>query len=969
MAKPSSVVSNIVKSPLDKREYRGVVLPNDMKVFLVSDPQTDKSAASLSVAVGSMNDPVELPGLAHFLEHMLFLGTKKYPEENDYSKFLAENGGSSNAYTARDHTNYYFDVSPKELKGALDRFSQFFISPLFTESATEREVNAVHSEHEKNIPSDTWRSHQMEVGTASLSHPYSRFATGNRDTLWVKPREQKMDVRASLLDFHRQHYSSNIMSLAVLGSETLDELQALVESLFTDVVNTNVTAPAWPENPYGAAELQTKIELVPIKDIRHLSVMFPIPDTTKHYKSSAEGYLSHLIGHEGAGSLLSLLKEKNWVNHLEAGSHVPARGFGTFKVAVDLTADGLKNTDVIIHHMFEYLQMLRDLGPQKWVWEEMRDVNAMLFRFKDKERPQSFVTHISSSMHNFPLTDVLSAGYILTDFKPELITEILEHLVPEKSRVTIVSKEFADKTEFVEEWYGVKYNRKLIEGERTNEWKNCGTNSELKLPPKNEFIPSNFDLKGRDEHRGIVPRIITENPLSRLWFLQDNEFTMPKAVVRVEAFSPLPLLEPLKTNLNHLFVAVVKDVLTEYSYAAAVAGLHYMIVDSVYGIEVVVNGYDHKLGLLLNRVFEKIVDFNVDPQRFEVLKDFYLRTLKNFEDEQPYSHASYYMTYLLRERRWSNQELLNAMEDVTLEKLNEYARDFVSKAKFEWLVHGNVTAKEATDLVNSCQQNFEKRGCSSLLPSQTGRLREINLPEGSNHLFQSEHKTHLSSCAAVLFQTGMQGTRQNVLVELLEHIANEPCFNQLRTKEQLGYIVFTGVRRAHGTQGIQFLVQSDRHPVYVEGRIDNFLSNLQEILNNMTEEEFLQHRNAVFVRKSEKPKKMIDRANLLWNEITLQLYNFERQAVELAELDNVTLEDIRNYFAIVMGPGSKKTKRIGIHVVSMAEGGAGHKETEHNKPSAEQTIVDDVANWKRRQFLYPASSPYVPAPSGNKSKL
>lgn len=71
--------------------------------------------------IGSMNDPVELPGLAHFLEHMLFLGTEKYPEENDYSKYLAENGGSSNAYTARDHTNYYFDVSPSALKGALDR--------------------------------------------------------------------------------------------------------------------------------------------------------------------------------------------------------------------------------------------------------------------------------------------------------------------------------------------------------------------------------------------------------------------------------------------------------------------------------------------------------------------------------------------------------------------------------------------------------------------------------------------------------------------------------------------------------------------------------------------------------------------------------------------------------------------------------------------------------------------------------
>lgn len=98
-----------------------------------------------------MSDPREFPGLAHFLEHMLFLGTQKYPEENAYHKFIHEHGGSSNAFTSSEFTNFHFDCSPAFLAPALDHFAQFFISPLFTESATEREVNAVHSEHQKNI--------------------------------------------------------------------------------------------------------------------------------------------------------------------------------------------------------------------------------------------------------------------------------------------------------------------------------------------------------------------------------------------------------------------------------------------------------------------------------------------------------------------------------------------------------------------------------------------------------------------------------------------------------------------------------------------------------------------------------------------------------------------------------------------------------------------------------------------------
>jgi insulysin len=311
------------------------------------------------------------------------------------------------------------------------------------------------------------------------------------------------------------------------------------------------------------------------------------------------------------------------------------------------------------------------------------------------------------------------------------------------------------------------------------------------------------------------------------------------------------------------------------------------------------------------------------------------------------------------------------MQDVTLEKFTEFVKEFVKKVKFEWLIYGNITSAEATELVSNCEKHFEKKESTALLPSQTSRLREINLPEGSNHIYQSEHKSHLSSCAAILFQTGMQSTRDNVLVELLEHIANEPCFNQLRTKEQLGYIVFTGVRRAHGTQGIQFLVQSDRHPVFVESRIDSFLTALEDILSKMTEEEFVQHRTAVFVRKSEKPKKMVDRANLLWTEIVLQQFNFERQAVELAELDTVSLKEIRDFYTVTMGPSSNRKKRLSIHVVSMAEGGAGRKEEEKFTPSSEQVPIENVVSWKRRQGLYPASAPYTSTPgSGNsKSKL
>ena len=123
-------VQQIEKSPNDTRDYRYLELTNGLKVVLISDQKADKAAASLTAFRGSFHDPSERLGLAHFLEHMLFIGTEKYPEPDGYFSFVQAHGGSSNAYTAPDHTNYFFDIQPEAFHEGLDRFAQFFISPL-----------------------------------------------------------------------------------------------------------------------------------------------------------------------------------------------------------------------------------------------------------------------------------------------------------------------------------------------------------------------------------------------------------------------------------------------------------------------------------------------------------------------------------------------------------------------------------------------------------------------------------------------------------------------------------------------------------------------------------------------------------------------------------------------------------------------------------------------------------------------
>ncbi|MEH6466886.1 MAG: insulinase family protein, partial [Porticoccus sp.] len=151
---PIAQSDSIVRSDSDHSEYRYLRLPNQLQVLLVSDKKADKAVAALDVFVGSSHDPVQRQGLAHFLEHMLFLGTDRYPEADEYQAFISQHGGRHNAYTSFDHTNYFFDINPGDLEPALDRFSRFFVAPLFNAEYVEREKNAVHSEYKARIKND-----------------------------------------------------------------------------------------------------------------------------------------------------------------------------------------------------------------------------------------------------------------------------------------------------------------------------------------------------------------------------------------------------------------------------------------------------------------------------------------------------------------------------------------------------------------------------------------------------------------------------------------------------------------------------------------------------------------------------------------------------------------------------------------------------------------------------------------------
>ena len=178
---------------------------------------------------------------------MLFLGNAKYPQEGELDAFLAQHGGSSNAFTAEEDTCYFFNVNQDSLEPALDRFSQFFVSPLFTAAATDRELSAIDAENSKNLQQDGWRLDQLLKQRANPQHPYAKFGTGNRATLQEGPKKVGLDIREELLQYHSKYYSANMMTLAVVSKQDLDTLERWATDMFSGVPNKDSPPPeqAW----------------------------------------------------------------------------------------------------------------------------------------------------------------------------------------------------------------------------------------------------------------------------------------------------------------------------------------------------------------------------------------------------------------------------------------------------------------------------------------------------------------------------------------------------------------------------------------------------------------------------------------------------------------------------------------------------------------------------------------------------
>ncbi|KGM92239.1 uncharacterized protein PADG_11423 [Paracoccidioides brasiliensis Pb18] len=972
-------LADVLEKPsVDDRSYRVIRLPNKLEALLVHDPDTDKASASVNVNVGNFSDDDDLPGIAHAVEHALFMGTEKYPKENAYNQYLAAHSGYSNAYTAATETNYYFEVAatatsqsksspeippataafPAEVEpltdglskppfpsiadsaasssndlvpplyGALDRFAQFFIAPLFLESTLDRELRAVDSENKKNLQNDAWRLLQLNKSLSNPKHPYHHFSTGNLKTLRDGPQSRGINVRDEFIRFYETNYSANRMKLVVLGQESLDELEGWVAELFADVKNKSLPQNRWDDvQPFTSENLQKICFAKPVMDSRSLDMLFPYQDEDDMYESKPSKYISHLIGHEGPGSILAYIKAKGWAYGLSAGALALCPGSALFTISVRLTEDGLKHYEEIVKVIFQYISLIKSRAPEEWIFDEMKNLAEVDFKFKQKSPASRFTSSLSSVMQKpYPREWLLSGPSLIRKFDEQAIRRGLDFFRADNFNIELVSQTYPGTWDSTEKWYGTEYRVEKISSdmlsqiERILQAPSNNPLPELHLPHKNEFVPTRLEVEKKDVlEPAKKPTLIRNDDRVRAWFKKDDTFFVPKATLEITLRNPLVYATPGNNVLTKIACGLIRDDLQEYSYDAELGGLDYSLSASVFGLEVTVSGYNDKMAVLLEKVLHSMRDFKVKPDRFKIVKDRMTKGFSNAEFQQPYHQVGNVTRYLTAEKAWINEQLAAELEHIEAEDVAAFFPQLLRQTHIELLGHGNLYKEDVLKMADLIESTFHAR---PLPKSQWHMRRNIIFPPGSNFVYEKTLKdpANVNHCIEYyLFVGSLMDPQLRAKSLLFGQLTNEPAFDQLRTQEQLGYVVWSGVRYAATTLGYRVIIQSDRTNQYLETRIDAFLAGFAETLDKMTGEEFEGHKRSLINKRLEKLKNLNSETGRFWSHIGSEYFDFLQHETDATIIAELSKAEMIEYYHQYIDPSSPTRAKLSVHLVAQSQ--------------------------------------------------
>ena len=958
----------IIYSPNDKNKYYRDILPNGLQYVVISNPSIDRSAVGLDVLIGAADDPRDYQGLAHCLEHTIFLGSKKYPDASGFDNYLNNNSGTNNANTSLESTNYHYDISHEVLEESISMFSELFKTPLFTKELINKELNAIESEFKLDYRVDTQRLTQLILSEGYPNSTINTFINGNLETL------KKDDIREKVMEFYNSKYDAKIMALSIFSNKTLDELKNLVIKYFSDIKSVEGYQLSKKNILYDNNNMGYFYKIIPIKDFSSICFNWIINKTYKKYiKSDPVNYITSLLGHETRHSLTSYLKKIGYIYSLVSSHESNLDLFTCFELKIKLTEEGYNNYEKVISIVLSYIDFIQKEEINKDFFEEIKNLSEIDFFLDSQNDPIDFCENLSKSLNECKKEEPLYITSKIEEYRPDIIKEILNSLTTHNLNIYLLSHKLKTEKEYVEnkstfntcKIYGTEYLKtKKDFSEYVKDIKSF-PDSDLGYPELNPFIAKDLnmiDLKKEniniDEFK--YPKKMCDNE-HIIWYKPVVKYNMPRVLFIGKAYiSNMNLSYESYYIYFDIFDRLIQKEMSDFNYFGEVSENDLSFSCNVSSIIIKAVGYSDGLEKYITESFnilEKLI-FNIEKienviNKLQKILDDLINRANNVFKSGVQIQSKVMEEYILKKLKLKNK--MKVYENFR-NKLNEnkipdeflfFIRNFLKKVKFEWLVEGNIIYTNAERIINKMELSLNNLfgGINSdknnnivkyKEPLSINEIRKQKITKLSEdkiyrYNFKSKDPKNESSVMMVYFQTEYlpfndnnifneemyeKYIKYNIINDMMFYLFNEAFYDELRTEQQLGYDVSFTIDCYNVIFGVKFYVSSSKYsPDEILKHINKFI--IEHDLNKeekFTDENFEQYKKAILVDYMEKPLTLTKETSVDLSKVLDRYYIFdEKERLIKYTKEKLNKKDVIEYFNNFI---FKKAKRLEIALYS-----------------------------------------------------
>jgi|UniRef100_A0A6C0IXM0 secreted Zn-dependent insulinase-like peptidase len=860
----------------ESRLFTGNTLNNGIKFINVNDKELDKSHVMVSVNIGSISDPVEFQGLSHFLEHMLFLGSKKYPGENQFETFLNENGGYSNAYTSTFETVYFFTIFNDKLEEAIDMFSRFFIDPLFDEGSVNREINAIQSEHDKNIQQDNWRMQHFYGLISKKDSMLNKFGTGDLSSL------QKDGLRKRMIAYYKQYYVSSNINVVTVSKIANSTVKKYIEKSFSNIP-TKIEPKIKINKPFF--ELQGKDYFLKSVSKDHSMIyLWEIPDHSNYLKTHSNYIISHVISSDVEGSLKSFLIKKGLVKNVY--SYIMDEGLFILNVRLS-KLDNWREVDSYVRYF------MNDLKNNNWskISEYYQKKDKLLFDYSSKDESNDLGLKLVTNLINYPVERTLIGTDVIEKIDVKQIKSLFtDYLTFDKANVILSSDTdvknlgafVKHESEQTEPYYNLKYNSIKIDTSPEKQF-------DYKITSDNPFLSTTPKLiKNLDENLEPTKHTVGSN---KVWFGNISKFketTISSELI----FTNSEFVFELSTYINTLLLLkyINKKISEDFSLASEIGFDTHMSINTTSSIVAIyISGHNDNYNKYFNLINEYIKNFDYKDEDLVMLqmlidstKDNYLNIMKS----NPWNYSSYIEDLDTNKKAYKINDVLRYLESLDIhsftKKISETKNRILYQSKFTTFIYGNTLFSDLFD---------SKENLNILFPSIEKPRNTIKLL--GNIDVVHPNKDEKDNYVQYTHYIGKFNPKDNLLLLILSIALGQDFYDELRTKQQFGYLVSSSQSKHQEDYYFKQKIQSSKSISDIDKAI--LLFNTQ-FLDNLSEKQFIKYVASAKNMLEERETTSFDLFRKYLVEISDNTYTFDRKQLLLNKLKDISFDKFKKYY-------------------------------------------------------------------------